>query len=85
MQLDKARISLQKSIAVLPFVNMSSDFENEYFRNGITEEIINEYYNSYRLNTFKQKALDPTNSYLTLRLFLIVFLRRWKELLRRLG
>ena len=32
---------LQKSIAVLPFVNMSSDPEQEYFSDGITEEILN--------------------------------------------
>jgi TolB-like protein len=30
-----------KSIAVLPFVNMSSDSEQEYFSDGISEEILN--------------------------------------------
>jgi TolB-like protein/Tfp pilus assembly protein PilF len=31
----------EKSIAVLPFVNMSSDKEQEYFADGISEEILN--------------------------------------------
>jgi len=32
---------VDKSIAVLPFVNMSNDQEQEYFSDGITEEILN--------------------------------------------
>ncbi|TDI63348.1 MAG: hypothetical protein E2O91_00395, partial [Alphaproteobacteria bacterium] len=33
--------AVQTSIAVLPFVNMSSDPEQEFFSDGITEEILN--------------------------------------------
>lgn len=31
----------EKSVAVLPFVNMSSDMEQEYFADGLSEELLN--------------------------------------------
>ncbi len=38
---EKAPPPPEKSIAVLPFANMSADPENEFFADGITEEILN--------------------------------------------
>ncbi|HJW28301.1 MAG TPA: adenylate/guanylate cyclase domain-containing protein, partial [Saprospiraceae bacterium] len=35
------KVGSEKSIAVLPFINMSADPENEYFSDGIAEEILN--------------------------------------------
>lgn len=37
----KNKIHIEKSIVVLPFVNMSSDADKEFFSDGMTEEIIN--------------------------------------------
>ncbi|MGI9235280.1 MAG: tetratricopeptide repeat protein, partial [Woeseiaceae bacterium] len=34
-------LTVDRSIAVLPFVNMSSDQEQEWFADGLTEEILN--------------------------------------------
>jgi len=33
--------STEKSVAVLPFINMSDDKQNEYFSDGISEELLN--------------------------------------------
>ncbi len=54
------------SIAVLPFSNMSGDAEQEYFADGITEDIITELSRSKNLDviarnstfTFKKQAVD---------------------------
>ena len=39
--LPAAVISAAKSVAVLPFANMSADPDSEYFTDGMAEEIIN--------------------------------------------
>jgi TolB-like protein/Tfp pilus assembly protein PilF len=57
----------QDSIAVLPFTNLSMDPENEFFADGITEEIINALAQIERLHvaarssafSFKGKHIDP--------------------------
>ena len=63
---EKTGFEEKNSIAVLPFVNMSSDPENEYFSDGITEEILNALTNVEGLKVtsrtsafaFKGKNLD---------------------------
>lgn len=57
----------EDSIAVLPFRNLSSDKENEYFSDGVTEEIINALTKVEGLNviarssafSFKGQGVDP--------------------------
>ena len=38
--LDRTMMEIEPTIAVLPFVNMSSDPEQEYFADGVTEDLI---------------------------------------------
>ncbi len=53
-----------KSIAVLPFVNMSADSDNEYFSDGLSEELLNlltkipELRVAARTSSFSYKAKD---------------------------
>jgi TolB-like protein len=58
--------SAPKSVAVLPFVNMSADADNEYFSDGVSEEILNvlaripELKVSARTSAFSYKGSDAT-------------------------
>lgn len=62
-----AASAIRDSIAVLPFLSMSPDPENEFFADGITEEIINALAQIKELQvaarsssfTFKGKQVDP--------------------------
>jgi len=56
------------SIAVLPFVNMSGDKEQEYFSDGLTEELlnslaeVNELHVAARTSAFSSRGRTPTSA-----------------------
>lgn len=59
-------LTIETGIAVLPFANMSNDPDNEYFSDGISEEILNALVKANRMNviartssfSFKGKDID---------------------------
>jgi len=63
---DQATVHSVRSVAVLPFVNMSSDPEQEYFSDGLSEELLNRLAQNSRLHVaartssfqFKGQNLD---------------------------
>lgn len=63
-----SRTSAEASIAVLPFVNMSADSDNEYFCDGLSEELlnalsrINDLKVAARTSAFSFKGKDTTVS-----------------------
>jgi serine/threonine protein kinase/Tfp pilus assembly protein PilF len=48
---------VERSIAVLPFTSMSSDMENEYLADGITEEIVSTLANLARLRVISRTSV----------------------------
>jgi serine/threonine protein kinase len=65
---EAVRGQISSSIAVLPFVNMSADAENEYFCDGLSEELLNALTRiedlkvAARTSTFSFKGKDVTVS-----------------------
>ena len=56
MMLSSNQLETETGIAVLPFVNMSSDQENEYFSDGISEQILNALVKSNHMNVIARTS-----------------------------
>ena len=64
---DTKSLNTQKSIAVLPFVNMSNDPEQEYFSDGMTDDLITDLsqlqglfvIGRHSAFSYKREQLDP--------------------------
>jgi TolB-like protein/lipoprotein NlpI len=49
-------VNVEKSIAVLPFVNMSSDTQQDYFAEGVMDEILNHLFKMGSLNVISRTS-----------------------------
>jgi TolB-like protein/Tfp pilus assembly protein PilF len=56
MMLSSNQLDIETGIAVLPFVNMSSDPENEYFSDGLSDQIIDALVKSNRMNVIARTS-----------------------------
>ena len=74
-KLFKPSETLEKSVAVLPFVNLSNDPEQEYFSDGVVEAILN---HLYKVGDLKVISSTSTKRYKNTKLPL-------KEIARELG
>ena len=67
-KLFKEEVHTEKSIAVLPFVNLSNDPEQEYFSDGMVDEIIDRLYKVGDLKVISRtSSMRYKNSNLTLK------------------
>jgi TolB-like protein len=59
LKLSKSSKPVEKSIAVLPFINKSADQDNTYFLNGIMDEVLNNLQTIIDLRVMSRSSVEP--------------------------